>query len=95
MCFTAGVSLYIALIHCRLCVMTVTHVCFTAGVSLYSIDTLSVVCDDCNPCVFYCWCLSLYSIDTLSVVCFTAGVSLYIALTHCRLCVLLLVSLSI
>ena len=39
-CFTAGVSLYIALIHCRLCVVAVTHVCFTAGVSLYSIDTL-------------------------------------------------------
>ena len=37
--------------------------------------------------MFYCWCLSLYSIDTLSVVCFTAGVSFYIALIHCRLCV--------
>ena len=34
-CFTAGVSLYVALIHCRLCVVAVTHVCFAAGVSFY------------------------------------------------------------
>ena len=89
-------SLCIALIHCRLCVMTVTHVCFTAGVSLYSIDTLWVVCHDCNQCVFYCWCLFLYSIDTQSVVCHDCSphvfycwcLSLCIALIHCRLCVM-------